>query len=212
MVSIRYNTTMENIYYTYAYLRLDGTPYYIGRGKDRRAFQQSGHFVKVPPRDRILMLKTEISFEESIKHEIYMIAVFGRKNNNTGILRNYTDGGEGCKGIVFSEESLAKMSRSRTGKKASQSHRASISAGLKKAWSEGRHHDMTGVNNPNSEGHQGEKNGRSKISDNDRRTIAKEYIPGKKHGHNGNCSELAHRFGLSMGLIRRIAKDPRWIS
>ena len=203
---------MDTIYYTYAYLRIDGTPYYIGRGKDRRAFQQSGHFVKVPPRDRILMLKTGLSHEESIKHEIYMIKVFGRKNNGTGILRNYTDGGEGIVGFVFSEESRAKMSRSHTGKKANSSHRANISAGLTLAWSKGRHHDITGENNPNVDGHHGEKNGRSKLTNGDRHQIALEYIPGKKNGHNGNCSELATRYGVGMSQIRRIARDPRWNS
>lgn len=203
---------MEKIYYTYAYLRLDGTPYYIGRGKGRRAYQQSGHFVKVPPRNRVLILKTGLTYEESIRHEIYMIAVFGRKNNKTGILRNYTDGGEGVTGIVFSDESKAKMSRSRTGKRASLTHRANISAGLTLAWAEGRHHDITGENNPNKDGHHGEKNGRSKITDQDRRDIARDYIPGKVGNGNGNCSVLAEKYGLTMGRIRRIANDPRWTS
>jgi hypothetical protein len=71
---------------------------------------------------------------------------------------------------------------------------------------------MTGENNPNADGHHGEKNGRSKITDDDRRTIAKEYVPGKKQGHNGNCAELAQRYGLHMSRIRRIAKDSRWTS
>jgi BioD-like phosphotransacetylase family protein len=71
---------------------------------------------------------------------------------------------------------------------------------------------MTGENNPNADGHHGEKNGRSKITDGDRRQIALEYVPGKKNGHNGNCSELAQRYGLDMSRIRRIAQDPRWTS
>jgi hypothetical protein len=205
-------TFMSKNYYTYAYLRLNGTPYYIGRGKERRAFQQSGHFVKVPPKGRILMLKTGLSYEESVRHEIYMIAVFGRKNNGTGILRNYTDGGEGMVGFVFSEESIAKMSKSRTGKKASPSHRANISAGLTLAWAEGRHHNITGENNPNAAGLPGERNGRAKLTDAERRAIAQEYVPGKQNGTNGNVAELAERFGVGYSQIRRIARNPRWTS
>jgi hypothetical protein len=44
---------------------------------------------------RILFLKTGLTEEEALKHEVYMIAVFGRKDLGTGILWNFTDGGEG---------------------------------------------------------------------------------------------------------------------
>ena len=86
---------MKNQFYTYAYLREDGTPYYIGKGKGKRAFEDRSRHVSVPPRERILFLKTNLTEEEAFKHEIYMIAVFGRKNIGTGILWNFTDGGEG---------------------------------------------------------------------------------------------------------------------
>jgi len=185
---------VENDYYTYAYVRKDGTPYYIGRGRGKRAYSNN-HRVKLPPKDRILILKKDLSFSESVQHEVFMIAVFGRKDNKTGILANLTDGGEGMWGHIQSPE-----------------HTQKISAGLTKAWREGRHHDMTGGNNPNKDGHPGEKNGRSKINDQDRRDIARDYIPGKKEGHNGNCSALAEKYGLDMSRIRRIARDPRWIS
>jgi hypothetical protein len=186
---------MTRRYYTYAYLRDDGTPYYIGRGCGPRAYRNHGKFIKVPDKSRILFLKTNLTYSESVKHEIYMIAVYGRKDSGTGILRNLTDGGEGM-----------------SGHKQNVSHTRKISIALKKAWSEGRHHDISGENNPNADGHHGEKNGRSKITDDDRRQIALEYIPGKKNGHNGNCSELAQKYGLHMSRIRRIAKDPRWTS
>jgi hypothetical protein len=92
-------------YYTYAYLRKDGTPYYIGKGKNNRAFYKTKNEIK-PPRDksRIIFLKQNLTEEEAFKHEKYMIAVFGRKDLETGILYNRTNGGEGSSGLRLTEE------------------------------------------------------------------------------------------------------------
>jgi hypothetical protein len=86
----------ERRFYTYAYLREDGTPYYIGKGQGKRAHRKSKHEVN-PPKDksRVIFLKKNLTEEEAFKHEIYMIAVFGRKDLGTGILRNKTNGGDG---------------------------------------------------------------------------------------------------------------------
>jgi hypothetical protein len=104
----------DRVYYTYAYLREDGTPYYVGRGKGRRSTRP--HRIKVPKKDRILILKEGLTFSESTKHEVYMIAVLGRKDLGTGILRNLTDGGEGALGRVFSLETKKMISASRKGR------------------------------------------------------------------------------------------------
>jgi len=97
-------------YYTYAYLREDKTPYYIGKGKGNRAYRRKRNDIK-PPKDksRILILKKNLTEEEAFKHEVYMIAVFGRKDLGTGILHNRTDGGEGMSGFTHSEETKRKM-------------------------------------------------------------------------------------------------------
>jgi hypothetical protein len=83
-----------NEYYTYAYLREDKTPYYIGKGKKNRLFYKYGKNCK-PPKDKskIIKLKQNLTEEEAFKHEIYMIAVFGKKCDGTGILMNISDGG-----------------------------------------------------------------------------------------------------------------------
>ena len=105
------------IYYTYAFLREDRTPYYIGKGKGNRAYRRRDKGIK-PPKDKskILILKQNLTEEESFRHEVYMIAVFGRKDLGTGILHNKTNGGDGVSGAVVSDETKRKMSEARKGK------------------------------------------------------------------------------------------------
>ena len=111
-------------YYTYAYLREDGTPYYIGKGKGKRAYVKrygNGRARRPKNLNNIILLKQNLTEEEAFKHEKYMIAIFGRKDLGTGILHNRTDGGDGAsgnnwtKGKRLSEEVKAKISRNRKG-------------------------------------------------------------------------------------------------
>jgi hypothetical protein len=93
------------IYYTYAYLREDRTPYYIGKGHGNRCYESSGRHVPTPKDpSRITLLKQGLSEEEAFRHECYIIFILGRKDLGTGILRNLTNGGEGASGAVRSEE------------------------------------------------------------------------------------------------------------
>jgi hypothetical protein len=84
-----------NRFYTYAYLREDRTPYYIGKGSKKDIYKNKGEIKPPKDKSRIIFLKQNLTEEEAFKHEIYMIAVFGRKDLGTGILHNRTDGGEG---------------------------------------------------------------------------------------------------------------------
>jgi NUMOD3 motif len=116
-------------YYTYAYLREDKTPYYIGKGKGKRIYS-TNRIIK-PPKDksRIIYLKQNLTEEEAFRHEIYMISVFGRKDLGTGILYNMTDGGDGTSGLSHSEETRKKMSEAKknmsdeTKRKISEAHK-----------------------------------------------------------------------------------------
>jgi hypothetical protein len=108
-------------YYTYAYLREDGTPYYIGKGKNYRVYNNGGKPCCRPPtKDRIIILKSNLTEEDAHKHEIYMINVFGRKDIGTGILRNKTNGGEGKSGWVPSQETKIKLKEANLGRKHSK--------------------------------------------------------------------------------------------
>jgi hypothetical protein len=100
-------------FYTYAYLREDRTPYYIGKGQRKRIYQSKGKPCPIPKeKGRIIFLKKNLTEEEAFKHEIYMIAVFGRKCDG-GILLNKSIGGEGSSGVLVSDERRKKLKEAR---------------------------------------------------------------------------------------------------
>jgi len=114
------------MYYTYAYLREDGTPYYIGKGKGRRSHQKHNGFYP-PSKERILLLKQNLAEDAAFRHEVYMISIFGRKDLGNGILHNKTDGGRGCSHKIMTEQDLYNRRKGRLGKQLSESHKRRIS-------------------------------------------------------------------------------------
>jgi len=101
-------------FYTYLWLREDGTPYYVGKGTKNRAFLRSRHRLSPPPDERIIIQSFECE-EDAFFAEKFLIALYGREDLGEGRLLNLTDGGEnpppkkkGCKGP--SEEARKKIS------------------------------------------------------------------------------------------------------
>tara|TARA_R110002012_G_scaffold252037_2_gene430103 strand:- start:345 stop:923 length:579 start_codon:yes stop_codon:yes gene_type:complete len=97
---------MDKNFYVYVFLREDlVSPYYVGKGKGKRCYKNDGRtFPRPKDRNRIRIIKDNLTEEESFILEKLLILQWGRQDNGTGVLRNLTDGGEGMSGHKPSEE------------------------------------------------------------------------------------------------------------
>jgi len=115
-----------NNYYVYIHRKKDNDAiFYIGiscQDKYRRAKTSIGRnnlWGKIVKKHGYYsdILVSNISKENAIKIEVFLISVFGRIDNKTGCLANLTDGGDGSYNCPKSIETKQKMKLSKVGKK-----------------------------------------------------------------------------------------------
>jgi hypothetical protein len=101
-------------YYVYAYLRTDGTPYYIGKGKGTRAWDRHKN-IPVPKDPKyITILESNLTELGALAIERRMIFWYGRKDLGTGILRNMAEGGTGGSLSPLSKQKISEKNRGKT--------------------------------------------------------------------------------------------------
>jgi hypothetical protein len=129
----------EKMFYTYLWLRENGTPYYVGKGKSKRGFRKGcpvkevvPEYVYEPDKERIVVQEHPCE-EEAFEAEKFLISFFGRKDLGTGCLNNLTNGGEGVSGLKnpHTAEWNSRISESHKGKEVPQAMREQISRKLK---------------------------------------------------------------------------------
>ena len=96
--------------------KTDNSVFYIGIGNNKRPYIKSNRskFWKneVNKHDyNVEILSNNLTWENAQEAEIYLINLYGRRDNNTGCLVNLTDGGDGSPGTIVSNETKCKISK-----------------------------------------------------------------------------------------------------
>jgi hypothetical protein len=117
-------------FYTYLWLREDGTPYYVGKGKGKRGFISAGHSYHRPKDSTRIITQEWPSESDAFVAEKFLISYYGRMDLGTGLLANRTDGGDGTSGYRWTQDHKDKISISHQGKKRSKTHCRNISKSM----------------------------------------------------------------------------------
>lgn len=136
-------TDPKRPWYVYIKCKPDGTPFYVGKGKGRRANSVCGRnvfYMRVLNKYGKENIKTQFEYFETesaaFAREIELIAVLRR----VGVkLANATDGGEGMSGHKPRKETIEKRKLTRAGKKWNFEQRLRLSEARKRLFLEKPH-------------------------------------------------------------------------
>lgn len=219
--------------YLYRHIRLDtNMPFYIGIGIDANYYRANSKKSRNSYWKNIVSksdYEVEILFEhddyEFIKEkEVEFISLYGRSDLGLGTLCNLTNGGDGCTGLIHSDEARLKMGAPNKGKIISEEHRRKISEfhtgkivseetrrKMSKALSGenspnyGKKDSYEAIQNKKKSAKKGESNKSCKLTEKEVLSIRELYL-------NGNYSQrkLASIFSISKTNIAMILNKKSW--
>ena len=213
---------MEKDTLLYFHRRKDtGEVFYVGIGCDERPYSKNGRsdfwfrVVNKVGYD-VEIVHTDLTWDEACELEIKYIKEFGRRDLGLGNLVNLTDGGDGSKGLIFTKEHRRKIGEGNKGKKLTKRHieilskthkGKTIKEEVKRKASE-FHKDKIleqSTKDKISVSKQGEKNYRSKLTEQDIINIRKDYSKG-----GITQTKLGKKYGVRQDTISTIINRKRW--
>lgn len=184
--------------YVYRHIRHDkNEPFYIGIGKTkyRHTAKQNRNDIweKIVAKTTydVEVLFEDVTWDFACGKEIEFIRLYGRINNNTGILANMTNGGDGNLGLKHSPEAIAKISEASKnrpgywlGKKMPDEMRVKLSI------------SKTGKPNPKRVGVPASQSARDAVR---KHSIGNKYHLGKPHTEDSKKKMSENKKALKLG-------------